>query len=560
MGTPLFKPYKIKKNQLNDIPIEAGQIFFITDIGEVYLDDSNENRLLIFSDSKLLIGDLNELQTQTKENIVKAINEVWGNHLNTLDEILDNTDESKTVGAMALKQFLTGGGSGSSLAAPTAVTLTNLDEAVAITWTDPEDNDDVVWDGTLVVRKQGAPPTDKNDGILVLDSKIRNQHKINEFIDTGLVNNNIYYYGIFPYTTLRAYNYDVIKSIVPEDIFPSSISDVSFEAEQESITITFNKPEDVASVKCVYKISSAPENSSDGTVINNFTSGDTIYNLENDTTYYFKFFTYNEKNRETASEEYNATTLKGLKVVTWANGTWEEISAMLDAHYNNEIKISDYWAVGDEKEIPISTITSTSLETQSAGTYTFVILGFNHDLLESGKKAAISIGMKTTFDTRGIMHNSEPKFGYVTSISSTLRNKWCNNNFKKSLPIELQSLIKPVQKKTYINYENINTDDGISISLLDCWLFSGTEVAGQFGRANSYVDKDSEGAKYEYFDSGTYKTCVGTSYWLRSSCDDGKTVSYSYFNIIIAKFDSWYNVMSNTSYEMSCGIRVGFCL
>ena len=34
-------------------------------------------------------------------------------------------------------------------------------------WTDPEDVDTSVWNGTVVVRKEGSVPTDKSDGTIV---------------------------------------------------------------------------------------------------------------------------------------------------------------------------------------------------------------------------------------------------------------------------------------------------------------------------------------------------------------------------------------------------------
>ena len=63
----------------------------------------------------------------------------------------------------------------------------------------------------------------------------------------------------------------------------------------------------------------------------------------------------------------SVTIHDGLKIVTWADGTYDEIKAMLSAHYAGIIDISDYWSVGDTRTIPISAISATGVgETQSA--------------------------------------------------------------------------------------------------------------------------------------------------------------------------------------------------
>ena len=47
-----------------------------------------------------------------------------------------------------------------------------------------------------------------------------------------------------------------------------------------------------------------------------------------------------------------------LKIVTFADGTDEEIAAMLEAHYAGDIDIEDYWNVGDTRKIHLNGIAS----------------------------------------------------------------------------------------------------------------------------------------------------------------------------------------------------------
>ena len=52
----------------------------------------------------------------------------------------------------------------------------------------------------------------------------------------------------------------------------------------------------------------------------------------------------------TATTPYSVIT---MELVSFETGTWEQINAMLNAHYNGTINIYDYWNVGDEREFEI---------------------------------------------------------------------------------------------------------------------------------------------------------------------------------------------------------------
>ena len=86
-----------------------------------------------------------------------------------------------------------------------------------------------------------------------------------------------------------------------------------------------------------------------------------------------------------------------IKIVTFADGTDEEISAMLEAHYQGKIDIEDYWSVGDTRVVHINAIPSDSNNTIShvAQDITMVIIGINHDDLQEQigirTKAAITV-------------------------------------------------------------------------------------------------------------------------------------------------------------------------
>ena len=84
---------------------------------------------------------------------------------------------------------------------------------VSLTWTDPkdkyatpegeamEDTDQLVsvWAYTRIVRKTGSAPASPNDGVLVVESSVRNQYQSTAYVDSGLTNDTTYYYGVFAY-------------------------------------------------------------------------------------------------------------------------------------------------------------------------------------------------------------------------------------------------------------------------------------------------------------------------------------------------------------------------
>lgn len=98
-----------------------------------------------------------------------------------------------------------GGGTKIKLADVSGAAVAMSFNTASLTWSDPEDivvSGSVLakWAGTKVLRKIGSAPESITDGVVVVDSKVKNQYSSSGYEDTGLEYNTMYYYRWFPYT------------------------------------------------------------------------------------------------------------------------------------------------------------------------------------------------------------------------------------------------------------------------------------------------------------------------------------------------------------------------
>lgn len=302
----------------------------------------------------------------------------------------------------------------------------------------------------------------------------------------------------------------------PGEVAPGNVSGLSIAADYGKLTIKWSDPQDTIvdgqtlciwkGTKLVQKAGSYPEDVSDGTLLlDNQTrdaykdNGFEINGLKNGTTYYFSLFPYSNQNIVNKNEANRISGVtKQLKIVTWADGTDEEISEMIAAHYSGQIDIADYWAVGDMRTIHLSAMAATGVgESHVAQDQQFVIIGIEHDNLKTpinGKtKAAITIQ-----PLRVLSNGTTSEDGYMNSSGTNsggwegcARRTWCNNVFVNALPLIIKQTIKTVSKLNYKVYDS-NTLTTTSDS---AFLLSEVEVFGK----QFFAEGATEGTQYEYF-------------------------------------------------------------
>ena len=135
-----------------------------------------------------------------------------------------------------------------------------------------------------------------------------------------------------------------------------------------------------------------------------------------------------------------------LKIVTWADGTDEEVAAMVAAADKGAIKLSDYWGVGDERKVKLSAMAATGVgETQAVQEVTMVLMNVGGVTLQNGKECNFVVGQKNGLATYGYMNSSRTNSG---SWGNCARRKWCNEVYFKALPEYFQNMLKMMETKT----------------------------------------------------------------------------------------------------------------
>ena len=232
------------ESALNNLPIDYGKLRFTTDTARIFLD--LKDKRIEFTDIirnykeaeiKKIVAPLPKLYLSSDTHKLFYYENGWisigGNNIfsgNATDVNYDNStsglasiEVQSAIDELAAKYK-------DMDSSVTKIELGDVTDAnvvesgmfsTKLTWTDPEDP--VVagaalaeWGGTRVVRKEGSIPTSVTDGILVIDSKTRNQYKTNGFEDTGLPHGVKYYYRFFPYTTKKIYTNGTALTITLE--------------------------------------------------------------------------------------------------------------------------------------------------------------------------------------------------------------------------------------------------------------------------------------------------------------------------------------------------------
>lgn len=159
------------------------------------------------------------------------------------------------------------------------------------------------------------------------------------------------------------------------------------------------------------------------------------------------------------------TVSVSVKIVTWAGGTDEEIANMVAAADAGVINLADYWAVGDERKVTLSSMAATGVgESHAEQTVTMVLMHQGLYELVDGGTCNFIVGQKNGLAEYGYMNSSNTNSG---SWDGCARRTWCNNIYYKAIPSALRLIFKKfktITAQTYNGSTNKVSEDYFTLA------------------------------------------------------------------------------------------------
>lgn len=207
-------------------------------------------------------------------------------------------------------------------------------------------------------------------------------------------------------------------------------------------------------------------------------------------------------------------------IPTWFSATDEEVVSLLNAHYNNQIDLTQYWTVGDIRYI--------TLTASSANSFVVPFILYNI----GGKELVEPINGHTECAfIVGMLYTTESYWSYKMNSSKTNSGGWgscevrtfCNETFPTWLPSSLSGIFKQ-----HINYQGRGDyGGGVGQSQDYFALPAEKEVIGSTYWAKSTDEADL--SQFEWFTTSANQIKYGMTdtggsyYWLRSARSSSST-------------------------------------
>ena len=202
-----------------------------------------------------------------------------------------------------------------------------------------------------------------------------------------------------------------------------------------------------------------------------------------------------------------------VEIVSWADGTDEEVAAMVAAADAGKLNLSDYWKAGDTRTVHLSAMSGSvpkADESHAAQDVQFVLTDPGHYTLASGKKCNFVVLQKDCLKNTGYMNSRDTNSG---GWNSCARRTWCNNVYYNAVPASLRGIFK--QFTTYA----ANGRGSSSVASSDYFaLFSEKEVFGSTTYADSSAERRNSQLTWFKTSSNRIKMVNGRAniWWERS--------------------------------------------
>lgn len=235
-------------------------------------------------------------------------------------------------------------------------------------------------------------------------------------------------------------------------------------------------------------------------------------------------------------------------VPSWSEGTDEEIVKALEKHYNNEIDLTEYWSVGDERTVNLKAMSvyPPLTEAHDAQTITLVILNVGGKELVTPIKGhtecAFIVGQKNCLATTGLFDNPAKSSGWYSSD----RRSWCNNAYRNAIPFTLRSIFK-----LHNNYVSDKFNASSPTKSEDYFCFpSEKEVTGSVTYARASAEANN--SLLSYYETSTNRikylgeTNTAQRYWTSSKYYKTSWSSTSPYSLFInVTGDATYSTTQN---------------
>lgn len=211
----------------------------------------------------------------------------------------------------------------------------------------------------------------------------------------------------------------------------------------------------------------------------------------------------------------------GPEIVSWADGTDEEVAAMVAAADAGKINLSDYWKAGDTRTVHLSAMSGSvanANESHAAQDVQMVLTDPGHYTLANGKKCNFVVLQKDCLKEYGVMNSRGTNSG---GWDACPRRTWCNSVYRNAIPSTLRDIFK--QFTTYA----ANGSGSSSVASSDYFaLFSEKEVFGSTMYASRSAEKQNTQLNWFKTSSNRIKRVNGSAsvWWERSPYSGDSTV------------------------------------
>ena len=202
-----------------------------------------------------------------------------------------------------------------------------------------------------------------------------------------------------------------------------------------------------------------------------------------------------------------------VEIVSWADGTDEQIAAMVAAADAGQIDLSDYWSEGDTRTVHLSAMSgsvSNANESHAAQDVQMVLTDPGHYTLANGKKCNFVVLQKDCLKEYGVMNSQNTNLG---GWNNCPRRTWCNSAYRNAIPASLRPIFKQFKVRTANG-----SGSGVTESTDYFSLFSEKEIFGSTTYANSSAESQNTQLNWYKTSSNRIKRVNGSAYywWERS--------------------------------------------